>query len=84
MRGPARELGWFYETMLRRGRGILSPQAVEAMTARHRVNTLDKTFGAIIDWGLGFMIATVLIVVVMVLPAVKARRRDITDPTHVT
>src|SRR5258706_11144317 len=42
--------------MLRRGRGILSPQAVEAMTARHRVNTLDKTFGAVIDWGLGFMI----------------------------
>jgi CubicO group peptidase (beta-lactamase class C family) len=56
MRGPARELGRFYETLLRRGRGILSPQAVEAMTARHRVNTLDKTFGAVIDWGLGFMI----------------------------
>jgi len=56
MRGPARELGRFYETMLRRGRGILSPQAVEAMTARHRANTMDKTFGAIIDWGLGFMI----------------------------
>jgi CubicO group peptidase (beta-lactamase class C family) len=56
MRGPARELGRFYETMLRRGRGILSPQAVEAMTSRHRVNTLDKTFGAVIDWGLGFMI----------------------------
>ncbi|MDB5323934.1 MAG: pbpE 2 [Phycisphaerales bacterium] len=56
LRGPARELGRFYEVMLRRGRGILSPQAVEAMTARHRVNTLDKTFGAVIDWGLGFMI----------------------------
>jgi CubicO group peptidase (beta-lactamase class C family) len=56
LRGPARELGRFYEVMLRRGRGILSPQAVEAMTARHRVNTVDKTFGAVIDWGLGFMI----------------------------
>jgi len=56
IRGPARELGRFYETLLRRGRGILSPQAVEAMTARHRTYTLDKTFGAVIDWGLGFMI----------------------------
>jgi CubicO group peptidase (beta-lactamase class C family) len=26
------------------------------MTARHRAYTTDKTFGAIIDWGLGFMI----------------------------
>jgi len=56
VRGPARELGLFYQTMLNRGRGILSPQAVEAMTARHRVNTLDKTFNAVIDWGLGFIL----------------------------
>jgi len=25
------------------------------MTARHRVNTVDKTFQAIVDWGLGFI-----------------------------
>jgi CubicO group peptidase (beta-lactamase class C family) len=56
IRGPARELGLFYRRLLERGRGILSPQTVEAMTARHRVNTLDKTFHAIIDWGLGFII----------------------------
>jgi CubicO group peptidase (beta-lactamase class C family) len=55
-RGPVRELGRFYETMLARGRGVISAQTVEAMTARHRVNTLDKTFNAILDWGLGFMI----------------------------
>lgn len=60
MRGPARELGRFYEVMLRRGKGILSPQAVEAMTARHRANTPDKTFGAVIDWGLGFMINSLI------------------------
>jgi CubicO group peptidase (beta-lactamase class C family) len=60
MRGPARELGKFYEVMLRRGKGILSPQAVEAMTSRHRVNTLDKTFGAVIDWGLGFMVNSLI------------------------
>jgi CubicO group peptidase (beta-lactamase class C family) len=60
MRGPARELGKFYEVMLRRGKGILSPQAVEAMTSRHRVNTLDKTFGSVIDWGLGFMVNSLI------------------------
>jgi CubicO group peptidase (beta-lactamase class C family) len=58
-RGPIRDLGRFYEVMLNRGRSetpVLTPQTVEAMTARHRVNTLDKTFGAVIDWGLGFII----------------------------
>jgi CubicO group peptidase (beta-lactamase class C family) len=55
-RGPVRELGRFYETILNRGRGILTPQTVEAMTARHRTYTFDKTFGAMMDWGLGFMI----------------------------
>ena len=56
IRGPARELGLFYRRLLDRGRGLLSPQAIEAMTARHRVNTVDKTFQAVIDWGLGFII----------------------------
>jgi CubicO group peptidase (beta-lactamase class C family) len=54
-RGPARELGKFYETLLAHGAGLISPQTVEAMTARHRVNTFDKTFQAVIDWGLGFI-----------------------------
>jgi CubicO group peptidase (beta-lactamase class C family) len=60
-RGPIRELGLFYEMMLGRGRArkssapILSPQAVEAMTARHRVGMYDKTFRHVIDWGLGFV-----------------------------
>ncbi len=56
IRGPVRELGRFYEMMLRHGGGVILPQTAEAMTARHRVNTLDKTFNAILDWGLGFMI----------------------------
>jgi CubicO group peptidase (beta-lactamase class C family) len=64
VRGPVRELGRFYEALLARGQGaagrLLLPQTVEAMTARHRVNTPDKTFGAIIDWGLGFMINSAL------------------------
>jgi CubicO group peptidase (beta-lactamase class C family) len=37
-------------------RRLLSPQAVEAMTARHRAGMLDHTFQHILDWGLGFII----------------------------
>jgi CubicO group peptidase (beta-lactamase class C family) len=60
VRGPARSLAKFYEALLARGAGVLSPQTVEAMTARHRVNTHDKTFGAIIDWGLGFILNSLM------------------------
>lgn len=58
--GPARELGRFYEMLLNGGtRGgvrILSPQSVEALTARHRVGMTDETFRHVIDWGLGFLL----------------------------
>jgi CubicO group peptidase (beta-lactamase class C family) len=58
--GPARELGRFYEMLLARGRlgaaGILLPQTVEALTARHRAGMLDLTFRHILDWGLGFQL----------------------------
>ncbi|MFL6200842.1 MAG: serine hydrolase domain-containing protein [Thermoanaerobaculia bacterium] len=56
--GPMRELGRFYEMLLGvggHGRQILSPQAVEALTARHRVGMLDSTFKHVMDWGLGFI-----------------------------
>jgi CubicO group peptidase (beta-lactamase class C family) len=69
-RGPARELGRFYEMLLGEGKGegegegeppgtlngvrILSPQTVDAMTARQRVGMFDHTFKHVIDWGLGF------------------------------
>jgi CubicO group peptidase (beta-lactamase class C family) len=59
-RGPIRELGRFYEAMLFRGtlgdKRILSPQAVEAMTARHRTGMFDATFQCVVDWGLGFLV----------------------------
>ncbi len=61
-RGPIRELGMFYEMLLRRGRSsvgagdVLRAQTVEAMTARHRVGLYDKTFRHVIDWGLGFVL----------------------------
>lgn len=66
--GPIRELGRFYEMLLARGaaRGadpgdpgdhrVLSAQAVEALTARHRVGLVDQTFQHELDWGLGFIL----------------------------
>lgn len=57
--GPMRELGRFYEMLLQRGslggKRILSPQSVEALTARHRVGMIDNTFKHVLDWGLGFI-----------------------------
>jgi CubicO group peptidase (beta-lactamase class C family) len=38
------------------GRPLLSPQAVEAMTARHRAGMFDHTFQHVLDWGLGFIV----------------------------
>jgi CubicO group peptidase (beta-lactamase class C family) len=63
-RGPIRELGMFYEMLLNRGRpitgqsgaAVISPQSVEALTARHRVGMMDATFRRRIDWGLGFLL----------------------------
>jgi CubicO group peptidase (beta-lactamase class C family) len=61
--GPVRALGRFYEMLLARGawngRRILSPQAVEAFTAVHRVGMMDATFKHVLDWGLGFIINSV-------------------------
>jgi len=55
-RGPARQLGRFYEMLLNRGEKIIAPQTTEALTARHRAGIQDLTFKHIIDWGLGFII----------------------------
>jgi CubicO group peptidase (beta-lactamase class C family) len=58
--GPMRELGRFYEMLLGRGAlgpaAILSPQSVEALTARHRTGMMDVTFRHLLDWGLGFIV----------------------------
>ncbi|HYE16842.1 MAG TPA: serine hydrolase domain-containing protein [Tepidisphaeraceae bacterium] len=66
LRGPVRELAKFYESLAATLRlatrnsqlatPLLLPQTAEALTARHRVHTPDKTFGAVIDWGLGFIL----------------------------
>lgn len=54
--GPVGDLVTFYAALARGGGGVLLPQTVAAMTARHRAGLLDETFGQIIDWGLGVMV----------------------------
>jgi CubicO group peptidase (beta-lactamase class C family) len=60
LRGPIRDLGRFYELLLREGmteRGrVLSAETVTALTARQRIGQFDATFGHIVDFGLGFLI----------------------------
>ena len=57
--GPIRELARFYEMLLnhgtRNGARILSPQTIEALTARHRAGMYDHTFSHVMDWGLGII-----------------------------
>ena len=59
-RGPIRDLGHFYEMLLHHGRvgsnQVMSAQAVEAMTARHRVGRFDQTLAHIVDFGLGVIL----------------------------
>jgi CubicO group peptidase (beta-lactamase class C family) len=63
-RGPMHELVRLYECLLGKGERdgvrLVSPQTVEAMTARHRVGMFDETFQAVIDWGLGLHIDMIL------------------------
>ena len=63
-RGPMRELGRLFEALLFGGQvegaRILLPQTVSALTARHRVGMFDKTFRVVLDWGLGFIIDSMI------------------------
>lgn len=63
-RGPMRELVRLYECLdsggTRDGVRLLSPQTVEAMTARHRVGMFDETFRTHVDWGLGLHVDMIL------------------------
>ena len=61
MRGPIRELGRFYEMLLRGGSSpdgtrILQPETVEQMTTRQRQGEFDVTFQHVVDFGLGLII----------------------------
>ena len=57
--GPARDLARFYRVLLASGEldgvRVLEPETVALFTDRHRRDTTDRTFRAVMDWGLGFM-----------------------------
>lgn len=59
-RGPIRELGRFYESLLfgtpADGTGVLNTETVAEFTRRHRVDIYDETFQHVVDFGLGFII----------------------------
>jgi CubicO group peptidase (beta-lactamase class C family) len=57
MRGPARELGRFYESLLGMGPPVLEPRTVEVMGAVHRYGIKDRLFRQNIPWGLGVQVA---------------------------
>lgn len=56
-RGPARELGRFYESLLGFGPPVLDPRTVEVMGAVHRYGMKDALFGRSLPWGLGVQVA---------------------------
>lgn len=56
MRGPANQLGRFYESLLGHGPQLLDPRTVELMGAVHRWGVKDRTFGIKIPWGLGVQV----------------------------
>ncbi len=58
MRGPARELGRLYESLLGHGALLLEPRTVGVMAAVHRYGLPDVIFGGMkTPWGLGVQVA---------------------------
>jgi len=57
MRAPARELGWFYESLLGFRPPVLEPRTVELMGAVHRHNIEDRLFRRNLPWGLGVQVS---------------------------
>ena len=55
-RGPVEELPRLLEVLYLGGGPLLSRTAAEAVTARHRSGVRDRTFGAVLDWGLGVIV----------------------------
>ncbi|HMF83590.1 MAG TPA: serine hydrolase domain-containing protein [Acidimicrobiia bacterium] len=56
MRGAARDLGRFYESLLGFGPAVLEPRTVEVMRAVHRFGIKDRLFRTVIPWGLGVQV----------------------------
>lgn len=57
MRGSARELGRFYESLLGFGPAVLDARTVEVMRAVHRFGMKDRLFRMEIPWGLGVQVS---------------------------
>jgi CubicO group peptidase (beta-lactamase class C family) len=57
LRGAARELGRFYESLLGFGAPVLDPRTVEVMSSVHRYGIKDRLFRQNIPWGLGVQVA---------------------------
>ncbi len=59
-RGPARQLGRFYQCLLNRGVldgvRILNSETVDDLTSRHRIGAFDQTLQHVVDFGLGVII----------------------------
>ena len=58
-RGPARDLARFYARLLSPPPGWLDPATLRDATSRQRVGRFDRTFQAVVDMGLGFVLNTV-------------------------
>ena len=56
MRGPARDLGRFYESLLGFGPAVLDGRSVETMRTIHRWGVRDRTFATVTPWGLGVQV----------------------------
>lgn len=56
-RGPIRELGRFYESLLPGADSrILREETIQQLVSRHRVGYFDETFRHQIDWGYGVIV----------------------------
>lgn len=59
-RGPVRELGRFYEMLMRGGERdgsrVLRAESISELTRPQRVGMYDHTFKHAMDWGLGFIV----------------------------
>ena len=75
-RGPMNQLGRMYEMLL----GAASVPACDpvagrrAISARHRTEMLDETFGVVIDWGLGLAVDTLRDGPALLATHVRSRR----------
>ena len=57
-RGPIRELGRFYEMLMKRGESLIRAETAQLLTEAHRIGSYDLTFKQVMDWGLGFIVNT--------------------------